>query len=71
MTFEATWLELNNKAETFAGRVEWWHNIHATALVPIHMIVLQNASAPSDLQLPLRQWGPGSVYHLVLSKAKR
>ena len=27
--------------------------------------------APSDLQLPLRQWGAGNVYLLVLSKAKR
>ena len=25
----------------------------------------------SDLQLPLRQWGGGTVYLLVLSKAKR
>ena len=27
--------------------------------------------APSDLQLPLRQWGAGNVYLLVLSKSKR
>ena len=27
--------------------------------------------APNDLQLPLRQWGAGNVYLLVLSKAKR
>ena len=27
--------------------------------------------APSDLQLPLWQWGAGNVYLLVLSKAKR
>ena len=26
--------------------------------------------APSDLQLPSRQWGTGNVYLLVLSKAK-
>ena len=28
-------------------------------------------NTPSDLQLPLRQWGTGNVYLLVLSKAKR
>ena len=27
--------------------------------------------APSDLQLPLRQWGDGNVYLLELTKAKR
>ena len=27
--------------------------------------------APSDLQLPLRQWGASNVYLLVLSIAKR
>ena len=34
-------------------------------------LTLSWASAPSDLQLPLRQWGAGNVYLLVLSKAKR
>ena len=28
-------------------------------------------NAPTYLQLPLRQWGAGNVYLLVLSKAKR
>ena len=28
-------------------------------------------NAPSDLQLPLRQWGASNVYLLELSKAKR
>ena len=27
--------------------------------------------ASSDLQLPLRQWGTGNIYVLVLYKAKR
>ena len=26
--------------------------------------------APSDLQLPLRQWNANNIYRLVLSKAK-
>jgi hypothetical protein len=29
-----------------------------------------NHTAPSDLQLPLRKWGTGNVYLLVLSQAK-
>ena len=33
-----------NLAETFAGRVDCWHSISATAIVPAHMIVLQNAT---------------------------
>ena len=31
----------------------------------------QKDLAPTYLQLPLRQWGAGNVYLVVLSKAKR
>ena len=34
------------------------------------LVVTSYVLAASDLQLPLRQWGTGNVYLLVLSKAK-
>ena len=42
-----------------------------SAKVIIYFIILVNDYAPSDLKLPLRQWGAGNVYLLVLSKDKR
>ena len=44
-------------------------NFSCRFLNPSYFFPIWNI-VPSDLQLPLRQWGIGNVYHLVLSKGK-
>ena len=49
-------------------------NYSLSLFTKVRSLSVQNGPydfAPKYLQLPLRQWGAGNVYLLVLSKAKR
>ena len=48
-----------------------WRVVMCSKSCEVAYPYIQGYKAPSYLQLPLRQWGAGNVYLLVLSKAKR